>query len=180
MGFNGAQVIGDNMTGFNKPGLMAGLKVAFPFTEKLDASLALNYVQKGSRRTYDRNGIPQAGPNSWHLLRVHYVEIPILIHFKLPFFQEHVRGYLGLSGARQLGSYWEPQIGFEFPADYIRDYDFSYHYGATYIINEKWDFSVTNSHSLRSFDNSVTSAVLYRWRRGMFHNVLNFEFAYKF
>lgn len=178
-GFNGSQVIGDAMTGYNKPGLFAGLKVAFPFKENIEISTALNYVQKGSRRMYLRDGSP-AGSGAWHVMRANYVEVPLLLHMDLHFLPWPVKLYAGASGARLLNAKidWQ-QGGFE-EALNVRTYDVSYHYGLSYDMSDNWMFSITNSHSFLSFDKQNFALVFYKWRLGSYHNVLNFEFAYKF
>ena len=178
-GFNGSQVIGDAMTGYNKPGLFMGFKVAFPFSEKLDMTMAINYVQKGSRRTYNRDGLPNGG--AWHLMRANYIEVPFLFHRDMAWLSPRIRAYAGLSVARLLNARidWF-SIGSLSEFDRARDYDLSYHYGLSYVASDKWVISVTNSHSYLSFDNQMVSTVFYKWRLGMFHNVLNFEFAYQF
>lgn len=180
IGFNGSHVIGDQMTGYNKPGLLAGLRVAFPFSEKWDLSLGLTYVQKGSRRTYNRSGQPEGGAQVWHLLRTHYVEVPLLFHYGLPFLDERIKLYTGISGARLMGVQLQRFQGLNEDEHPIRPYDLSYHLGGSFAISDNWTFSITNSHSFVSVDEKAFALVFYRWRRGLFHNVLNLEFAYKF
>lgn len=73
LGFTAAQLGGDSISGFNKLGITAGLKLTYPLSSKFDLNLDLVYVQKGSRESL---GFNKSGQNSTAL---NYLEIPIYV-----------------------------------------------------------------------------------------------------
>lgn len=74
-----SQVQGESYGGFNKPGFYGGVFVNYNFGKLHTVQLELDFIQKGSR---DNNN-PENGPYENFLLRVNYLEIPVLyqIHF---------------------------------------------------------------------------------------------------
>jgi hypothetical protein len=84
LGFNLAQLDGDNFSGFDKTGISGGLRVATVFNERLDFMVEMLYTQTGSK--YKDDGRPQdfsSKVKPVHI-RLNYVEVPLLInyHFK--------------------------------------------------------------------------------------------------
>jgi len=72
-----SQVDGDNWSGFNKIGFLAGGFVHLELSPQSSFQLEMEYIQKGSRKpSYTEQG----GEHSY-LLRLHYLEIPILYQF---------------------------------------------------------------------------------------------------
>ena len=53
LGINGSQIWGDEMKGFNKGGVLAGVFIDFPVSKRSFFSMEMNYTQKGSRRMMD-------------------------------------------------------------------------------------------------------------------------------
>lgn len=47
----GAQIDGDQLAGYNKPGLVAGGAMELPFGKRVGAQLEMTYCQKGARST---------------------------------------------------------------------------------------------------------------------------------
>ena len=74
-----SQVQGETYGGFNKPGIYAGAFVNLNFGKRHTVQMELDYIQKGSRD----NENPEQGPYENFLLRVSYIEIPVLyqVHF---------------------------------------------------------------------------------------------------
>ena len=70
-GLTASQLGGDSLSGFNKLGLTAGLKLSYDLDEKFDLNMDLLYVQKGSIASL---GFNNSGPNATTL---NYVEIPV-------------------------------------------------------------------------------------------------------
>src|SRR5258706_10632378 len=71
-GIDGSQVNGDNLSGFNKAGIIAGAYVSRKFSDLISLQMEMVYIQKGSRKPTDMN-------NSYYRLRVHYIEVPVLV-----------------------------------------------------------------------------------------------------
>lgn len=84
LGFNLAQLDGDNFSGYDKTGISGGLRVATVFNDRLDFMVEMLYTQTGS--LYKDDGRPQdfsSNVKPVHI-RLNFVEIPLMInyHFK--------------------------------------------------------------------------------------------------
>ena len=76
-GIVGSQISGDNLGGFNKAGFQAGAFSGFKLSEKIGVRFEMYYIQKGSRKNYN----PEEPQFPFYLLRLHYVEVPILLRY---------------------------------------------------------------------------------------------------
>ncbi len=74
-----SQVSGDQLGGFDKAGIFGGGFVSLHFFQKSSVQLEINYIQKGSRK----NPNPDNGDYSKYLLRLHYIEVPLLYKYDL-------------------------------------------------------------------------------------------------
>ncbi len=102
LGLNLSQVDGDGHTGFDKRGLLGGVKGSAYLTKYLDFEIQLLYSQKGSRI---KNLIVPGSPRGKkdRILHFDYMEVPFLFSWKLYDPWESVHGYrleLGFSYAR--------------------------------------------------------------------------------
>lgn len=176
-GFNFSHVRGDYMTGYNKPGVHLGVRVAYPFSESLDISMAMAYTQKGSRRTYDANGFPRSG--TWHLLRANYIEVPITAHYRV--FKNMFELQGGLSVSRLIGSYLSYNAGAgNAGQDFIRNNEYAVQFGASYIFSEKTHFYLRHVTSLLSMEQGSFSTLLSPYSRGTLHFVAMLGIEKKF
>ncbi len=75
-GVAASQISGDNLSGFNKPGVFAGAFTNIFFKEKYGLELELYYVQKGSRKIFKNDY------SYTYKLNLQYFEMPILFKFK--------------------------------------------------------------------------------------------------
>lgn len=75
-GLVGSQVAGDNFSGYKKAGLFAGGFVTLSLSPTSSLQMELTYFQKGSREnpTEDNNYVS-------YLLRVNYIELPLLYQY---------------------------------------------------------------------------------------------------
>src|SRR5271157_980969 len=80
-GVVGSQVNGDEMSGFDKTGLIAGALIDYTQWKRFWLTLELDYIQKGSQKK-PLNSTTEVG--SWDQLKVNYLEIPIIATYKLP------------------------------------------------------------------------------------------------
>ena len=76
-GIVGSQVSGDQLGGFNKAGLLAGIGVRTSLSEKVEAGFRMLYLQKGSRKPLKNDGTDSA----FYLLRLNYIELPFTIRY---------------------------------------------------------------------------------------------------
>jgi hypothetical protein len=79
-GLSSSQVSGDELSGFDKAGSIAGLFVNATFTKKWSARFELLYIQKGSK--YKAH--PELGDTKYYRLQLNYLEVPVAFqyHFK--------------------------------------------------------------------------------------------------
>jgi hypothetical protein len=74
-----SQVQGDSYGGFNKFGLYGGGFVSIGFAKYFALQLEMDFIQKGSRENID----PEKEQYDSYLLRVNYIEVPLLFQATL-------------------------------------------------------------------------------------------------
>jgi len=74
----GTQVSGDELSGFNKAGLLAGAGVITALKKDLSLGFKILYLQKGSRKP---SKLDQGDPTTY-LLKLNYIEVPIQFRYK--------------------------------------------------------------------------------------------------
>jgi len=72
-----SQVDGDTWAGYDKFGFLAGGFVSLRLSRHSGFQMEMEYFQKGSRKNSD---LEKGDPNSY-LLRIHYLEIPLLYQY---------------------------------------------------------------------------------------------------
>lgn len=80
LGVNGSQIDGDGMSGYYKPGLVAGAGVRFPVNEKLSIGPEIMYSMKGSKASFDqvtKFGYPRI------IYRLNYLDLPIVADYRI-------------------------------------------------------------------------------------------------
>ena len=75
VGFTTSQITGDNLTGFNRPGAMAGVFGTYAFNQKNWFVGEINFIQKGSYQGPRKDGFTK------YSLNLNYVELPLLYRF---------------------------------------------------------------------------------------------------
>ncbi len=79
VGMNASQIDGDQAGGFNKVGLVAGIRGGFYLSEKSMITIDMLYSQRGSQRKPN----PKLGDNfAPYSINTPYIEVPLLFHFK--------------------------------------------------------------------------------------------------
>lgn len=79
LGFNAAQLDGDNIAGYSKVGLQTGLRGTVALGEHYDMSIELLYSQKGSR---NESIFGSANPPLPASINLSYVEVPVFFNYK--------------------------------------------------------------------------------------------------
>ncbi len=176
-GLSATQVHGDTYSGFDKAGLYAGAFVKYDFNEKWSAQLELDYIQKGSRK----NPEPENGDYVLFLLKVNYIEAPILIQWK----HKHFGFEIGASYGALVNSKEANQFGPVVNSIPLQKGDVSALYGFNYYINEHFVVNVRNSNSIlpiRKFDIPVYyQRTLSNWfNKGMYNTVMIIAVQYQF
>ncbi len=107
LGFNLAQLDGDNFSGYSKKGISGGLRVATVFNSRLDFMVEMLYTQTGSQ--YKSDGRPQDfGSNVKPVhIRLNFVEVPLMINYHFKQIDRNIFRYEFFAGAsigRLIGS----------------------------------------------------------------------------
>jgi len=176
-GLSASQVHGDTYSGFDKAGLYTGGFVKLDFNEKWTAQLELDYIQKGSRKNPD----PEKGDYVLFLLKVNYIEAPILLQWKHKQFGFEIgASYGALVNSKEANQFGPVQNTIP-----LQKGDVSALYGFNYYIKEHFVVNVRNSNSIlpiRKFDVPVYyQRKLSNWfNKGMYNTVMIIALQYQF
>jgi hypothetical protein len=168
----GSQVSGDELSGFNKGGFAIGAGVRLSIDDKSSIGFRLGYIQKGSRKpSAEVDGVP-----SFYLMRLHYIEMPILYRYrmgkKLYFEAGPSLGYLfSVHEEDQLGDmpYMKPFLKFDLSANGILGYP----------LGKNWDFQFGLIQSVLPIREHGSGST-YRLNKGQYNTVITFEFLKTF
>ncbi len=97
-GGNVSQVDGDTYEGYHKIGYQAGAFVSLRVSRHSSFQMEMEYFQKGSRKVSN----PDKGDMDDYLLRIHYLEIPLLYQYT---FAKRLQAEVGPVADVLLGSY---------------------------------------------------------------------------
>lgn len=174
VGVNASQIRGDSYSGFNKAGALIGIYSDFVFSEEFSFQFELNYSQKGSRKNQDLEN----GDVDFFLLRMNYIEVPLMIRWKKGKFTYETGLYYGQflnyhledeNGVTQLEPEWNQFSNSDFGGLIGLNYNFTKHL----IMNWRYNHSIL---SIRDFDSEAN----FWFNDGMFHQYLSFSFRYEF
>ncbi|MBL7138388.1 MAG: PorT family protein, partial [Bacteroidales bacterium] len=174
-----SQVDGDNWAGFSKVGFLAGGFVNLELSPHSSLQLEMEYIQKGSRKPsyYQENDFHD------YLLRLHYLEIPLLYQFT---FLKRIQVEAGPAADVLLG-YQEQVDGQEVPNDYpFRRVTLAGIVGASGYITKHLKATFRFNYSLLSIRHpqpvevrpTVWRKILFEW--GQYNNVMSLSVAYQF
>lgn len=176
-GLTGCQVHGDNYSGYNKLGWMAGLFVHYKWFQNVIPQLGIIYIQKGSRHN------PDSANMSQYLLRLHFVEIPINIKFlflrkKLFLCIGHSIGYLF--------DYYEETNYLNITNTVQNEkFEFSINTGLGYQINDQFNIELRANNGYTPFRKyGIPGNIFYNnpiarmFNKGLYNNILELIFTY--
>jgi hypothetical protein len=169
VGIDASQVNGDKLTGFNKVGVLAGFFVNRNFSEKISAQLEMVFIQKGSRRPTDDN-------NTYYRLRVHYVEVPLLVRFHA---SKKIALYAGPSYGVLVFGAEDDQFGLYNNRPPFKKYEIAANAGFLYTLSDRWKFDGRYSHSIstiRPYPGGLTTF----FDQGQYNVLIEFAFLYGF
>lgn len=174
-GLVATQVNGDQLSGFNKLGLTGGFTLALPLSEKSELSTELIFVQKGSRQN------PTENNPSKFLMRLNYIEMPLIYNFKMGKYK------IGLEGGLSFGVLLKTE-GVEYdlygkiPTRLeFQKYEFAALAGICYYINDKNKINFRYSQSLlpiRKLPNAPTSFYFFDCGQTNVVAALTYEFEF--
>ena len=164
-----SQVDGDRLVGFDKAGVIGGLFVNRDLSKSFTLQMEMVYIQKGSRKPTDIN-------NSFYLLRVNYVEVPLILQWHLtPKFSLAA----GPSFATLVGSHEENEYGVFNSNSSFKKFELSGNFGLVYKLSDNWSFDGRYNNSLttiRPFP-GVTTAF---FDRGQYNVSIQLSLLYSF
>lgn len=177
-GISASQISGDTYSGWNKPGIYAGIFTSFDVSERSRFALEINYIEKGSR-DYAQ---PDEGDYESYKLMLNYVEVPLTYQFfindKLSLEIGPSYGILLKKENHEVEPYDNRIINNQDNPPF-RNYEVAWHTGFNYYINEQWMGGVRHSESLIPV-RKHNSGATYWFNRGQHINMLRFYVAYIF
>ncbi len=153
-GFTASQIDGDNLAGFDKLGLVGGLRVTRNINDRYYGGLEFLFDQRGSQ-----SEITLGTPSDQSRTHLDYIEIPFIFGIQDWFIEEEgyykVRAELGISygylvNASSTNSQFVEDI------ENFRSSILSYHLGVGYQINSRWAGSARYT---RDFTNLLESGL---------------------
>lgn len=153
LGINASQIDGDNLAGWNKPGLAAGGAISFNFDKQWAARLEIQYNQKGSRSSQDE--INQDQDRTELHFKLDYITVPLMAEWNL---MEDVYLVTGV-GVNALVRARLDKVNFSTTGtggsfeDVVRDssfnaLDFTWELGAEYRFSDRFLADVRFSYSM--------------------------------
>lgn len=173
-GINASQVAGDSYSGFNKAGILVGLYSDIDISSKINLQFEINYSQKGSRK----NPNTAEGDTEFFLLRLDYVDIPVMARVRHNKFTFEGGVYYG----QLVNNYIEDENGpTEIPAEFnkFNEYDFGGLIGINFNVTENIIMNWRYSNSIIPTRKHDSNAVFW-FNRGTYNNYMSFSLRYEF
>ncbi len=178
-GINMAQVDGDEVYGYKKPGANLGLGALVPFGRNWDISLETSFTQKGAnqKEQYIADTL-----NGAYKLKLDYVEIPLMIHYTD---KDFVTVGAGASWSKLIrAEEWEHGLqtptnegsGTYKPTDISVILDLRMRIYKRLKFNFRYNYSMVKIRT-RNFTNVGGGA---EWSRHQYNNALTFRLIYIF
>jgi hypothetical protein len=174
IGANASQVGGDGYSGFNKAGLIVGAYTDIDISTTINLQLEINYSQKGSRH----NPNTEEGDTDFFLMRLDYIEIPVMARYQNNKFTFEGGVYYG----QLINEYLEDENGaFDIPPELnkFKSSDFGALIGVNFNFTENiimnWRFN-QSVMPIRRHDSGAS----WIFDRGMLHSYLSFTMRYEF
>ncbi|MBN2745208.1 MAG: PorT family protein [Bacteroidales bacterium] len=174
-GIVGSQVDGDNLGGYDKIGIYAGLGVRYPLSANIDLGMQISFIQKGSRQNAD----PANGLYDAYLMRLNYAEIPVFIQGKISkkvyFLAGPTLGYL--ISAIEKDNYSVVTQPSSVPP--FRKFEIGILGAFGYQVNDKWSVVVRGQYSMIPIRKTPIIQLWY-YNDSLKNNVLVFVLNYHF
>lgn len=177
IGFNASQVSGDNLGGYDKPGISGGVFVSKKIKEKSELEMRITYAAKGSR------DVPnfEKGKYTAYYLKLNYIEVPVLYRYKF----KMLWLMAGISGGYLINSSIANENG-PFPENSTENrpfnkYEVCTHYGVALPFAETWELELKASDTFFLLPiRKHASGANYLINFGQLNSVLSFSLKYKF
>ena len=164
-GFTLAQIDGDGLLGYDKVGLSAGLKLAYPIQDKLDIGMELLYSQRGSQSGF------LAGGGNIQQTHLDYFEIPVYVTLKDWYIEGEDYYKIGIHAGLSYGYLMNITSAnglYEQDINEFNTNDISWLIGPSYSISPRWTFTARFTRSFTKLFKSnnfinTDSLVSYFW-----------------
>lgn len=147
VGINLAQIQGDNLAGYDKPGISAGFKISYPVKPIMDLSMELLYSTRGSQEKLF-GSVNGSGLGTTNLK---YIELPVIVSIKDWLIENEGYYKVKAEGGVSLGYLFDVESQNAVYNDglgNLREQDISFLIGATYNINSHLGFTLRYTRSL--------------------------------
>ncbi|NLL28533.1 MAG: PorT family protein [Bacteroidales bacterium] len=177
-GLNLAQVDGDEVVGYRKPGFNTGVGAAFPFGKSWLVSLETIFNQKGAYKKFS----PDDRFNAvlpYYNLRLNYAEIPLLIQYND---KNIVTGGIGFSYGRLVsGKEIEHGVKIDWKnnSPYSKN-DFNVLVDVSFRVYQKMHFNFRYAYSMYRIRNRIFDNTVSVWERKQYNNLISFRIMYIF
>jgi hypothetical protein len=172
-----SQVDGDTWAGYYKLGFLAGAFVSLRLSPHSSFQMEMEYIQKGSRK----NANLETGDLNSYLLRLHYLEIPVLYQYT---FARRFAAEIGPAADVLLGSYEEVNGMANPPTEPLRQVTLSGIIGLSAYITSHLKAGFRFNYSLISLRNTTAPyPAAYRkilFEYGQYNNVLSLSLSWDF
>jgi len=171
VGFNMAQLDGDNLAGYHKMGFHGGAKVFARLNKNFSLGFEMLYSEKGSRRN---RRIYFQGED--FEVKLTYVEIPLLIHYMDRNGMAFGTGFSYNALLDTAGFTYGPNNPLNEPVEF-KPWDITWIADLLYLINDHYGINIRYSYSLLPIGSYEYS----EFRNGrVSNNLLTFRFLYLF
>jgi hypothetical protein len=175
-GINTSQITGDDLAGYNKLSAATGFLVRKSFGKSWSAQMEIGYIGKGSRKNLSpRDSIP-----TFYLLRLHYIEVPLLLQYRV---KPAIELETGPSIGVLFGWYEEDTFGElggpNTARQQFKPLDISWAFGGTWWFKEKWGLNIRNLSTMFPVRNHDQNTY-FRLNRGQYSSSIMARITYLF
>lgn len=180
LGFNACQIHGDNYSGYDKFGALAGIGVRAAIKPKYSLALEFNFSQKGARH----NQNPEKGDFTFYRVNLNYIDLCLMnkIYINKTYFANLGVGFNYLINYQEdnhVGN-WDNVWPFE-------KFELSLNTGLGRKLNEKFNLEVRANNSLlpiRPYGLNASgifypNAVARFFNKGLYNNTLSLVLTYQ-
>lgn len=171
LGMCASQVSGDNLSGYDKAGILGGAYVNRSFSEKISVQMEMIFIQKGSRSTVSKID------NSYYRMRLHYLEVPLLFQFHAG---KKIVLEAGVSAGTLIFSEENNQLGPISGTPPFKKMEIASQLGLQFVFSDNWAVDLRYSGSLtpvRPFEGSYNYNY---FDQGQYNSTLQLSLEYTF
>ena len=172
VGVSATQISGDQLAGYNKPGLVAGGMVSTSVSKKFDVAMEILFFQKGSKKNAD----PEKEDYNSYLLRLNYFEVPVMVQWN---FSKRFALEAGPTFGALVSEYEEDQYGELANRRPFNKFELGFAGGMKVHFSQKFSFIARIESSVLPVRDHY-SGESYRLNKGQYSAALLFAMQYTF